>query len=100
MKLKELATKPQLTKIVLEDEDIIKEYNEPLEFYVYDKQPLAEFVKFSVTSQEDQNYAEMIDFCSDMILDENGHKIMTDGELLPNSILVKCVNEVVKQLGK
>jgi len=100
MKLKELATKPQLVKIVLDDEAIIKEYNEPLEFYVYDKQPLAEFVKFSVTSQEDQNYGEMIDFCSDMIMDETGEKIMTDGQLLPNSILVKCVNEVVKQLGK
>ena len=100
MKLKELATKPQLTKIVLDDKDIIKEYKEPLEFYVYDKQPLAEFVKFSVTSQEDENYGEMIDFCSSMILDEKGDKIMSDGELLPNSILVKCVNEVVKQLGK
>lgn len=100
MKLKELATKPQLTKIVLDDDEIVEKYSEPLEFYVYDKQPLAEFVKFSVTSQEDENYAEMIDFCSGMILDEEGEKVMTDGQLLPNSILVKCVNEVVKQLGK
>ena len=100
MKLKELATKPQLVKIVLDDKDIVKEYNEPLEFYVYDKQPLADFVKFSVTSQEDSNYGEMIDFCSNMILDEAGEKIMEEGHLLPNSILVKCVNEVVKQLGK
>ena len=44
MKLKELATKPQLVKIVLDDEAIIKEYNEPLEFYVYDKQPLADLL--------------------------------------------------------
>ena len=100
MKLKELATKPQLVKIILDDEDIIKEYNEPLEFYVYDKQPLAEFIKFSVTSQEEQNHAEMVDFCTNMILDESGEKVMSDGLLLPNSILVKCINEVVKQLGK
>jgi len=100
MKLKELATKPTLVKIVLDDKDIIEKYNEPLEFYVYDKQPLAEFIRFSVTSQEDQNYAEMVDFCSKMILDESGEQIMAEGFLLPNSILVKCINEVVKQLGK
>jgi len=100
MKLKELATKPQLIKIVLDDEEIISEFKEPLEFYVYDKQPLGEFIKFSVTTQEDQNYGEMLDFCSAMILDEDGNKVMEDGSLLPNKILVKCINEVVKQLGK
>jgi hypothetical protein len=42
----------------------------------------------------------MLDFCSAMILDEDGNKVMEDGSLLPNKILVKCINEVVKQLGK
>tara|TARA_R110000803_G_scaffold4020_3_gene13775 strand:+ start:9012 stop:9314 length:303 start_codon:yes stop_codon:yes gene_type:complete len=100
MKLKELAAKPQLVKVVLDDKEIVEEYGEPLEFFVHDKQPLAEFIKFSVTAGEDQNYSEMVEFCSELILDEAGAKIMEEGLLLPNSILIKCINSVVEQLGK
>ena len=100
MKLKELAAKPQLVKCVLDDKEVVKEYGEPLEFYVHDKQPLSDFIRFSVTASEDQNYSEMVEFCSELILDEDGKKVMTEGLLLPNSILIKCINSVVEQLGK
>ena len=91
MKLKELAAKPQLVKCVLDDKEVVKEYGE---------QPLSDFIRFSVTASEDQNYSEMVEFCSELILDEDGKKVMTEGLLLPNSILIKCINSVVEQLGK
>ncbi len=43
--LKELATKPQLVKVTLDDADTIKEYPEGLEFFVWDKQPLEDFIQ-------------------------------------------------------
>ena len=100
MKLTELATKPQLTKIVLDDEDTVEQYEEALEFYVWDKQPLDTFVEFASSTQQPDSYPQLITMCSDMILDEHGKPVMTDGHVLPNQLLLKCVNKVVEQLGK
>mgnify|MGYP001043047591 CR=1 FL=1 len=100
MKLTEIATKPVLIKVVLEDEEIIKEYSEPLEFYVWDKQPITKFLKYAKTSQDAENYEELVDFCTELVLDEEGNPVITDGVVLPSSIMIKCINKVVEQLGK
>ena len=100
MKLKELATKPQLVKIVLDDEETISQHEEALEFYVWDKQPLDTFVEFASNTQKPDSYPQLITMCSDMILDEDGNPVMAEGHVLPNQLLLKCVNKVVEQLGK
>jgi len=100
MKLKELATKPQLIKVTLDDKDTIKEYPEGLEFFVWDKQPLEHFIKIATSSQDSDNYGEMVELCATMVLDEDGKEVMTDGLVLPGAIMLKCVNKVVEQLGK
>ena len=40
MKLSQLAAKPTLIKLELDDEDVVKEYGEPLEFWIHDRQPI------------------------------------------------------------
>jgi hypothetical protein len=100
MKLTELATKPQLIKVILDDEDIVEEYKEPLEFYVWDKQPISKFLKYAQTSQDSENYGELVDFCTELVLDEEGNAVIQDGVALPSSVMIKCINKVVEQLGK
>ena len=41
MKLSELAKKPQLQKITITDEALVEKYGDELEFFIYDRQPLA-----------------------------------------------------------
>ena len=49
MKISQIASKPQLIKLVIEDPEIIKEYgNEPIEFWTYDRQPLETFMKLLI----------------------------------------------------
>jgi len=98
MNLKNLATKPQLVKVTLDDEDIRTQYGDALDFWVWDKQPLTKFIKYANAEHTDP--AELIEFCSQLILDEAGEPVMTDGAVLPASVLIKCVNKVVEQLGK
>lgn len=98
MDLKNLATKPQLIKVTLSDDDIVSTYGDALDFWVWDKQPLTKFIKYA--NAENTDPAELIDFCSQLILDEKGEPVMTDGAVLPSSVLIKCVNKVVEQLGK
>lgn len=98
MNLKNLATKPQLIKVTLDDSQIVEQYGEALEFWIWDKQPLSKFVRFA--NAETANFGELVEFCSDLILDEEGQPIMTGDLILPSGVLVKCVNKVVEQLGK
>ena len=100
MKLTELATKPQLIKVILDDEEIVAQYKEPLEFYVWDKQPISKFLKFAQTSQDSQDYSELVDFASELVLDEDGQSVIADGVVLPSGVMIKCINKVVEQLGK
>lgn len=98
MDLKNLATKPQLVKVTLDDAETVEKYGDALEFWVWDKQPINKFIRFA--NADETNYGDIVEFCSELILDSEGHPVLTDGAVLPSSVLVKCVNKVVEQLGK
>lgn len=97
MKLSQLAAKPQLIKLELNDEDIIKEYGEPLEFWIYDRQPIDKFIEMATVGNE--NYGEMIRMVNSMVMDEDGTIIATDGRVFPSKIVLKIINKVVDTLG-
>ena len=98
MKLNQIASKPQLIELSLTDEEVIKEYNEPLEFYTWDRQPLDVFMKLATINQDNQY--EMIDLVRTLILDEEGNEIIKDGIMLPSVILIKVIAKIVETLGK
>lgn len=98
MKLSQIASKPQLIKVIIDDETIINEYGEPLEFWTWDRQPLEQFMKIANTSQTD--IPGMIDVVKTLIVDENGKEIITGEEALPSFVLVKVITKVVELLGK
>jgi hypothetical protein len=98
MKLTQLAAKPQLVKIELNDEDVVKEYGEPLEFHIWDRQPMDRFVKLA--QMKGENMSELIEAVNDMVLDEEGNPIIKDGLVLPTNIMTKVIGKVVETLGK
>jgi hypothetical protein len=98
MKLTQLAAKPQLVKIELNDEDVVKEFGEPLEFWIWDRQPMDRFVKLAQMKGEDMS--ELIEAVNDMVLDEEGNPIIKDGLVLPTNIMTKVIGKVVETLGK
>lgn len=98
MKISELAHKPKLINVVVDDQEVQELYSDAIEFWCYDRQPLNKFVKFANMSEE--TYPELIEFCQDLILDEDGKKVLDGEKVLPTKILLKCVNKVVEQLGK
>ena len=98
MNLKDLAAKPQLIKMIIDDEEIVKEYNEPLEFYAYDKQPMDVFLR--VASSRSQNVDELGLILKDMILDSDGQPVIKDGLMLPSKVLMAAFTKLVEVLGK
>jgi hypothetical protein len=100
MNITELAVKPSLVKVTLDDESIVEEYGEALEFFVWDRQPLEKFMRFAGKEITNEDLPELIEFTKTMILDEEGNEVMSDGKLLPTSIMTRCITKVMQQLGK
>jgi len=98
MKLSQLAAKPQLIKLVLEDEDTIKEFGEPLEFYTWDRQPIDTFMKLAGADQG--NPSSMIEIVRKLILDEEGKEVIAGDNMIPSKVLIRAISVIVETLGK
>lgn len=98
MKLTQLASKPQLIKVSLDDEDTIKEYGEEVEFWIWDRQPLDKFVGLATLRAED--FGDLVRAVNAMVLDEHGEPVCKDGETLPTPVMTRVINKVVDTLGK
>lgn len=98
MKISQLASKPQLIKLTIDDKAIVKEFGEVIEFWTWDRQPLEVFMKLASSSQN--NPAEIIDVVRTMILDEDGKQVITGDNMLPTSVLIRIISKIVETLGK
>ena len=98
MKLTQLTAKPQLIKIELSDEEIIKEFGEPIEFWIWDRQPINKFVKMANIKEDD--ISGLISTVQEIVLDEQGNTFLNDDAVLPMAVLTKVITKVVETLGK
>jgi hypothetical protein len=98
MKINQLAAKPQLIKIVLDDEDIVKEYGEPIEVWTWDRQPLETFMKLA--NSQGQDTGMIVDIVKNLVLDEEGRQVIQDGKMLPTKVLLPLIQKIVETLGK
>jgi len=98
MKINQIASKPQLIKVVLDDADTVKELGEELEFWTWDRQPLDKFMKLASMKQDAPE--EIIGLVKDLILDENGQVVIKDDVMLPTVILIRVIQKVIETLGK
>lgn len=98
MKLSQLTAKPQLILVKLDDEETIKEFKEPIEFYTWDRQPMDIFMKLASATQE--NTGNIIDIVKTLILDEDAKPILTADAMLPTNVLMRAITKVTEMLGK
>jgi hypothetical protein len=97
-KLTSYASKPVLIRIELDDAETIARYEDSLEFWVYDRQPIETFAQLATVRGD--NIGGMIQQIKALILDESGNPIMNNDLTLPSDLLLKAVNRVVEMLGK
>ena len=98
LKLTQLASKPQLIKITLADKEIVEKFGDELEFWIMDRQPIDQFIKMA--TMDNDNQGALIRMVNDLVLDEDGKKVLGDGEALPNAVMVSVIAAVVDRLGK
>jgi|TARA_B110000908_G_C9902404_1_gene291668 hypothetical protein len=97
-KLSDLAGKPELTSMVIDNADIVEKYGEELEFYVYDKLPISTYTKLASLDSKDagQLYAAV----KDLILDDKGLPVVNEEKTLPMDIMNAAILKVTESLGK
>jgi hypothetical protein len=98
MKLKDLASKPQLTEIIIDNEDIVKKYGDSLSFYVHDRLPIETYTKLASVKSDDAG--EMYSLIKDLILDDDGYPVMSEGNVLPMDVMSAAIYKVTESLGK
>ena len=99
MKLSQIAAKPKLIEVSIDDEEVIKEYAEALTFYTWDRQPMDVFTRMANLS-ESNDISGLLDIVRTLVLDEDGKEILTKESTLPTSILMKVIQKVTEHLGK
>ena len=98
MKINQIASKPQLIMVTLDDEATIKELGESLDFWTWDRQPLDKFMKLA--SIKNDKPEEIIAVVKTLILDESGKEVITGDVMIPTQILIRIIQKVVETLGK
>lgn len=98
MELTQLAKKPTLIKLTIDEEKIVEKYGDVLEFWMYDRQPLDVFAKLANADKADPG--DMIKVLTQVILNEQGEPIMKDGLELPIDVVTECIKVAGDKLGK
>jgi hypothetical protein len=98
MKLSELAKKPLLIEVTIDDADIVAQYGEALTFWTWDRQPMDVFLKLASLNQNDTS--SVINAVRELILNEDGSQVMSEDAALPTPILMRVITTVVERLGK
>lgn len=98
MKLKELAAKPQLKEMLIDDKQIVEAYGEELQFFINDRLTIEQYTKLASLNQNDMG--EMFTAMRDLILDEEGQPVMCDGNVLPMDVMNAAMIKVTESLGK
>ena len=98
MKLSEIAKKPQLIEITLDDEETVAEFGEALTFWSWDRQPMDVFLKLAALDQN--NTARVIETVRELILNEDGSRVLTAEVSLPTKVMLKVITTVIENLGK
>lgn len=98
LKLTQLAGKPKLKKVLVDEESIVAEFGEPIEFWIWDRQPIDKFVSLATLQVDD--FGSLVKAVNEMILDEEGNPVLKDGESLPTNVMTRVINKVVETLGK
>lgn len=99
MNIQKFASTPKLIEIVLDDEDLVKTYGEPITFWTYDVVSLATYFEF-FNSRSNGQFEALEKVIKKLILLENGKPAIQDNQDIPIDIAAAAIAKVGDILGK
>lgn len=99
MNIDKFVTTPQLIEIVLDDENIVTEYGEPVTFYTYDIVSMSTYFDF-FNARSNSEFERLQKLIRTMILNDKGEPVLHEGNDLPIDILSQAIIKLGDILGK
>ncbi len=99
MDISKFAKKPELVKIVIDDQIIKDSYGSEINFWIYDSIDITTYFDF-FKSQADNDGAKLNDLMRKIILNEQGEICIPDDHILPVDIAVASLTAINERLGK
>lgn len=99
MNIKDFASKPELIEIVLDSEELVEKYGEPITFYTYSIVRMSTYFDF-FNARSNNEFSNLDKMMKAMILDKNGKAALADDEDLPIDIAAAAINKIGEILGK
>lgn len=99
MDIKQLARKPQLIEIVIDDEVILSSYGETIKFWMYDYVDISTYFDFFKSQTEGDGEGLNV-LLRKIILTADGKPAMADDEQLPVDISLAALTKINDVLGK
>jgi hypothetical protein len=99
MDIKSLARKPELHEVIIDNEDIVKEYGEPITFWMYDHVDINTYFDF-FRSQNNKDGQELNALMRRLILNREGQPTLSEDEALPVDISLAALTKINETLGK
>lgn len=99
MDISTLAKKPELVKLEISDEDIVKEYGEVITFWMIDHIDVSTYFDF-YKFQQSQDSDLLMNVLRKIVLREDGSKAIAEDSVLPVNLTLAVLVKVNDFLGK
>jgi len=99
MNINELAKKPQLEQVTLDDPDLVETYGETITFWMYDHVDINTYFDF-YKYQSEQNGELLMSALRKIILNAEGQPAMDDNTVLPVDVSLAALTKINEHLGK
>jgi hypothetical protein len=99
MDISQLAKKPKLEKLEINEKEIVEAYGEPISFWMMDHIDVNTYFSFYKLQQE-ENGSLLNELLRKIILKENGKAALGPDEVLPVDITLAVLVRINEHLGK
>jgi len=99
MNIKDFASKPKLVELVLDNEELVEKYGEPITFYTYSVVKMSTYFDFFDARSKNQ-FNNLDKMMKALILDKDGKSVLAEDEDLPIDIAAAAINKIGEVLGK
>jgi hypothetical protein len=99
MDISKFAKKPTLTKVIMDDAEIVETYGEAIEFHMLDQMSISTYFEFYRLQQE-QNTDKLNDLLRKIILKDDGTPALDESEMFPVDLTLGLLVKINEFLGK
>jgi hypothetical protein len=99
MDIKQFAKKPELIEVKLDGDNIVKEYGEPITFYMKDFVDINTYFDF-FRSQSEKSGDELAQLLAKIILNKDAKPVLGPDETFPIDITIAALTKINETLGK